>query len=122
MPWLSAVVLFYGVLNIVGGVIGYSTAGSIWSLVGGGAVGLALIFAAALSKTHPNKGFLIAGIATLVAAGIMAERVMKTAGSPGAGRNIGLLALAIIMLGLLAYGHFSEKPSTPEKPDSSSTN
>ncbi len=59
------VVAGYGVLSLVGGVMGYVKAKSRASLIAGGASGLLLIGSAALATTHPVAGFAIASVISL---------------------------------------------------------
>ncbi|CAN5654713.1 hypothetical protein BH11ARM2_BH11ARM2_37280 [soil metagenome] len=104
--WLPIVVLVYGILLILGGIIGFVTAHSIWSLVSGGTLGIASIGAAAWAKTDPKKGYAVAAVCALLTVGIMIERFIST-GKPMPA--FGVIFLSLVMLGLLGYAHLHSK-------------
>lgn len=60
--------IIFGVLTIVGGVIGYVKAGSTASLVAGAISGIALLIAAFLIPGNVALGLVVAGIVSIVLA------------------------------------------------------
>jgi uncharacterized membrane protein (UPF0136 family) len=70
--------IIFGLLTIVGGVIGYVKAGSMASIIAGSISGLALVLAAYLLPTNPAFGLAIAGIVSIVLAGRFIPAFMKT--------------------------------------------
>ena len=74
----QAVLTIYTVLMAVGGVMGYVTAKSVWSLVSGIVSGVLLAFALVLVRSQPKAGFgLAAGVAAALVL-VFGERLMKT--------------------------------------------
>ena len=76
------VVVGYGVLSLVGGVMGYVKAKSRASLIAGGASGLLLIGSAALATTHPVAGFVIACVISLALVARFARSAVGKRPSP----------------------------------------
>ena len=116
MGWLNVSVLVYGLLMLFGGIMGYVSSKSVPSLVSGILSGMFLIGSAAMAKTNPKLGYGIAALVTLILVGVFVERYMKT----HAMRNMGLIMVSVLMLALLAVGHFmggdkapSDTPVTP---------
>jgi uncharacterized membrane protein (UPF0136 family) len=70
------VVAGYGVLSLVGGVMGYVKAKSRASLIAGGISGLVLIGCAALSLTHPVLGLAVASVVSLALVARFARSAM----------------------------------------------
>lgn len=119
MPWLSAVSLLYGLLNLVFGILGFVVGGSVPSIVAGGVAGAAVIFGATLAKTHERVGYLIVTVISVLILG----RFFKPAFLDLKIYPAMILALAsIAMLGCLVVGHFAAKKAvsapatTPEPP------
>ena len=75
MPWLLAVMLIYGLFNIVLGVEAYMSKGSLPSLIAAGGLGLVVIACAALAKTNPRVAYITATVVALLIIG----RFMKPA-------------------------------------------
>ncbi len=109
MGWLSICVIVYGIVMLMGGVMGYVTAKSVPSLITGLVSGMLLIGSMALAKTHPRIGYFLATLVTVALIGVFLERYMKVHGM----RNIGLIALSGLMLVLLIVGHFMSGSSEP---------
>jgi|CXWL01.1.fsa_nt_gi uncharacterized membrane protein (UPF0136 family) len=115
MPWLSAVSLLYGLLNLVFGILGFVIGGSVPSIIAGGVAGLAAIFGATLAKTHERIGYLIVTVISVLILG----RFFKKAFLDQQIYPAMILALAsIAMLACLTVGHFTAKKVTtvPEVP------
>lgn len=70
------VVAGYGVLSLVGGVMGYVKAKSRASLIAGGISGLVLIGCAALSLTAPVIGLAVASVVSLALVARFARSAM----------------------------------------------
>ncbi len=108
MKGLNTVLYVYGGIIIVGGIIGYAAAGSIWSLVTGLVAGDLIILLTYLTKTKPAMAYRTLGIVVLALAGFWAYRIYEVLGqSKSPMMAIGNLALAIIVFGMLGYSHFA---------------
>lgn len=83
------IVAGYGVLSLVGGVIGYVKAKSKASLIAGGVSGLVLIGSAVLATTAPVAGFVLASLVSVA----LVARFAKSAIAKRAN------AIAIVMIG-----------------------
>ncbi len=70
MPWLNAVLLFYAILNVVMGALGYLNKGSIISLIAGTAAAAIILGCLAWSKNNPRA----ARITSLVIAALLLGR------------------------------------------------
>ena len=102
MGWLNVSVIVYGLLMLFGGIMGFVTGKSTPSLIAGILSAMFLIGAAAMAKTNPRVGYSIAAVVTLILVGVFIKRYMDTQ----APRNLGLVAVSVLMLGMLAVGHF----------------
>lgn len=106
MNRLQLTLFAYGVLNIVGGFMGYRMAGSTMSLIVGGGAGLAILFLT--SKTNSNPGFAYRSLAVIVLAlaGFWLYRIFEV-------RNLGkspaqaivYLVLALAVFAYMGAGH-----------------
>ena len=83
------IVAGYGVLSLVGGVIGYVKAKSKASLIAGGVSGLVLIGSAVLATSAPLAGFALASLVSVA----LVARFAKSAVAKRAN------AIAIVMIG-----------------------
>lgn len=70
--------IIFGLLTIVGGVIGYVKAGSTASIIAGTISGVALLAAAFLLPGNVAPGLIIAGIVSIALAGKFIPDFMKT--------------------------------------------
>ena len=61
--------MLFGLLTLIGGIIGYVNAGSTVSLIAGGAAGIALIFSGLTMQKGSRKGLVIALVITLLLLG-----------------------------------------------------
>jgi uncharacterized membrane protein (UPF0136 family) len=68
----------YGLLLIVGGIMGKVRSGSTISLVTGGVFGIAALYAAWLSIENPAQGLLIGAMLALLLTGVFLSRLLRT--------------------------------------------
>lgn len=108
MRWLDGVLIAFGVVNILGGLGGYFTAGSMMSLLGGVGTGIVVIGGAALAKSHPAAGYGIATLGTLAVGGMMFRRYLETHKVMPA---LMLTILSVVVLICLVVGHYATKKS-----------
>ncbi|MDJ0844427.1 TMEM14 family protein [Crocosphaera sp.] len=98
MTVLVLATLFYGILLLVGGIMGYVSAKSKPSLISGLISGLLLLVSAFLQWQQIQTGLLLAQIATLALAIVFSIRLWKTRKFMPAGL---MLAVSVAMLVLL---------------------
>ncbi|MEP7071185.1 MAG: TMEM14 family protein [Verrucomicrobiota bacterium] len=89
--------IIFGLLTIVGGVIGYLKAGSVISVVAGGVSGILLVVAALLLPQHPVAGLILAGLVSFLLAGQFAPKFLRTGTLMPAGLMAILSVLGIVM-------------------------
>jgi uncharacterized membrane protein (UPF0136 family) len=89
--------IIFGLLTIVGGVIGYVKAGSTISIIAGAIAGIALIVAAFLLPGNVALGLALAGLVSLLLAGIFIPAFMKTGAAMPAGLMSVLSVIGVIM-------------------------
>jgi uncharacterized membrane protein (UPF0136 family) len=77
--WVAAA---YGVLSLVGGVMGYVKAKSRASLIAGGLSGLLLIAGAALATSQPALGLAIAAVVSAALVARFAKSALGKRASP----------------------------------------
>jgi uncharacterized membrane protein (UPF0136 family) len=94
------VVAGYGVLSLVGGVMGYVKAKSRASLIAGGASGLLLIASAALATAYPVAGFAIASVISLALVARFARSAIAKRPSPVAYVMVGGGLAVLVTAGL----------------------
>lgn len=94
----------YGILAIVGGIIGYIQATSKVSLLSGSISGLLLILAAYFQLQGQTWGLILAVLVTAVLVVVFAFRLVKTRKFMPAGLMtiLGLLALAVMVNQIVA--------------------
>lgn len=90
--------LGYGVLAIVGGIIGYIQAGSKVSLLSGSISGLLLIFAAYLTLQGQTWALILAALVTGILVVVFSFRLAKTRKFMPAGLMIILGTLALVVM------------------------
>ncbi|MEM6754297.1 MAG: TMEM14 family protein [Cyanobacteria bacterium P01_C01_bin.38] len=94
----------YGILSIVGGIIGYKSAGSKVSLISGTISGLLLLVAAYLQLQGQTWGLNLAVVITSVLVVVFAVRLAKTRKLMPAGLMVVLgLAALIAMFSQLVF-------------------
>jgi uncharacterized membrane protein (UPF0136 family) len=89
--------IIFGILTIVGGVIGYVKAGSTASIVAGAISGIALLVAAFLLPGNVAAGLILAGIVSVALAGRFIPAFMQTGKVMPAGLMAVLSAIGVIM-------------------------
>jgi len=89
--------IIFGLLTIVGGVIGYVKAGSMASIIAGSISGIALIVAAWLLPGNLALGLAIAGLVSILLAGRFIPAFMKTGQAMPAGLMSALSVIGVIM-------------------------
>ncbi|HEV2805028.1 MAG TPA: TMEM14 family protein [Chthoniobacterales bacterium] len=89
--------IVFGLLTIVGGVIGYVKAGSAPSIVAGAIAGIALLVAAFLLPGNLALGLIIAGLVSVLLAGRFIPAFMKTGNLMPAGLMAALSLIGVIM-------------------------
>jgi uncharacterized membrane protein (UPF0136 family) len=94
--------IIFGLLTIVGGVIGYVKAGSTASIIAGSISGIVLIVAACLLPGNVVLGLVIAGVVSLLLAGRFIPAFMKTGQAMPAGLMSALSVIGLI-LAILAW-------------------
>ena len=78
----AGLALVYGLVALVGGLIGFIKAGSVASLVAGGGSGVILLVGAALVGKKPKAGLIIALVLSLLLVGRFASAALKSGASP----------------------------------------
>jgi uncharacterized membrane protein (UPF0136 family) len=89
--------IIFGILTIVGGIIGYAKAGSVISIVAGSISGLLLLLAAFLLPEHHAAGLIIALVVSLLLAGQFVPKFFRTFKVMPAGLMSVLSAIGIIV-------------------------
>lgn len=88
----------YGILSIIGGIIGYKSAGSKVSLISGTISGLLLLVAAYVQFQGQTWGLTLAAIITSILVIVFAVRFGKTRKFMPAGLMVGLGVAALIAM------------------------
>ena len=101
MSFGQIVLLVYGLLMIVGGLMGYR-AGSRVSLIAGGSSGVALLVAFAASLRFPVAGFWAGAVIGVALTGVFIRRVSATGKMMPSGALAGVSVIAWILLILAA--------------------
>jgi uncharacterized membrane protein (UPF0136 family) len=89
--------IIFGILTIVGGVIGYAKAGSTASIVAGSISGIALLVAAFLLPGNVAVGLILAGIVSVALAGRFIPAFMQTGKVMPAGLMAVLSAIGVVV-------------------------
>ena len=93
------VLLVYGVLMLLGGVMG-ARAGSTASLVSGSVSGTLLLVAWFVTRDNPELGLWIGIVVTALLSIVFTIRTVATGRVVPAGALLGVSALALVLLGL----------------------
>jgi uncharacterized membrane protein (UPF0136 family) len=89
--------IIFGLLTIVGGVMGYVKAGSTASLIAGSVFGILLLVAAFLLPSNVVVGLLLAALVSVALAGRFVPAFMKTGQVMPAGLMSVLSVIGLIM-------------------------
>jgi len=89
--------MIFGLLTILGGVMGYVKAGSTASIIAGAISGIALIVAAYLLPNNVVAGLVIAALVSVLLAGRFIPAFMKTGKVMPAGLMAVLSVIGVIM-------------------------
>ena len=94
--------IIFGLLTIIGGVIGYASKGSMASIVAGSISGILLLVGAFLLPNNATAGLAVAGIVSILLAGRFIPAFMKTGDFMPAGMMSILSAIGIVVA-ILAF-------------------
>jgi uncharacterized membrane protein (UPF0136 family) len=89
--------IIFGLLTIVGGVIGYVKAGSTASIIAGSISGVALLVAAFLLPGNLALGLIVAGVVSVLLAGWFVPAFMKTGNLMPAGLMAALSVIGVVV-------------------------
>ena len=89
--------IIFGVLTIVGGIIGYASKGSVPSIIAGTIAGLLLLVGAFLLPNHLIAGLAIDLIVSLLLAGQFLPKFIQTGKAMPAGMMSILSVIGIVM-------------------------
>ena len=110
MGWLDALLVLYGLLNIVAGIMGYAK--SPVSLYAGATAGVLVLLGVYLARSRPTLGYGLAALVCLLLLGrflpvFLRERDLWPAGTMA-------IVSAVVLVALVA-GHFvgSQRPAQP---------
>lgn len=112
MPFLQAVMLLYGLFNIVVGVEAYVSKHSLPSLISASAIGIIVIGCAALSKTKPRIAYITATVMALLVAGRFAVKALQGQVWPA----IILVSVSLLFALLLVGAHFAAMARRKREP------
>lgn len=94
--------IVFGILTIVGGVIGYVKAGSMASIMAGSISGILLVAAALLLPQYPAGGLSLALVVSLLLAVQFISKFIQTGKAMPAGM-MSMLSVLGLVLGILAW-------------------
>jgi uncharacterized membrane protein (UPF0136 family) len=94
--------IVFGVLTILGGIVGYVKAGSVASIIAGSITGVLLLVAAFVLPEHRMVGFATALIVSLLLAGQFIPKFLQTGRVMPAGIMSVLSAIGVIVV-ILAW-------------------
>ena len=95
---VAASVIIYGLLVLIGGLMGYNKAGSKVSLISGVLSGLLLISAAIMQLQGLAWGLILARLVTAILVVVFAMRLLKTRKFMPAGLMLGIgVAVSVII-------------------------
>ncbi len=89
--------IVFGLLTIIGGIIGYASKGSMASIIAGSVSGILLLAAAFLLPNNATAGLALAGIVSILLAGRFLPAFLKTGDFMPAGMMSILSVIGIIM-------------------------
>ena len=94
--------IIFGLLTIVGGVIGYASKGSMASIIAGSVSGILLLVGAYLLGNNTTAGLAVVGIVSILLAGRFVPAFLKSGDFMPAGMMSILSAIGIVMA-ILAF-------------------
>lgn len=94
--------IVFGILTILGGIMGYAKAGSMASIIAGSTSGILLLLAAFLLPANLAAGLLIALIVSVLLAGRFVPNFIKTGHVMPAGL-MSLLSVIGVVVALIAW-------------------
>ncbi|CAN5261421.1 hypothetical protein BH20VER2_BH20VER2_08080 [soil metagenome] len=94
--------IIFGVLTILGGVIGYLRAGSMASIIAGSISGILILVAALLLPSNVVAGLALAGVISLLLAGRFLPAFIRTGDFMPAGM-MSILSIIGIIMAVLAW-------------------
>jgi uncharacterized membrane protein (UPF0136 family) len=94
--------IIFGVLTIVGGIIGYVSKGSVPSIIAGSIAGLLLLVGALLLPNHVVAGLAIDLVVSLLLAGQFVPKFIQTGKAMPAGM-MSILSVIGILTALVAW-------------------
>ncbi len=89
--------IIFGVLTIVGGIIGYASKGSVPSIIAGSIAGVLLLLGAFLLPSHLVAGLAIGLVVSLLLAGQFVPKFIQTGKAMPAGMMSILSVIGIVM-------------------------
>jgi uncharacterized membrane protein (UPF0136 family) len=89
--------IIFGVLTIMGGIIGYVKAGSLPSIIAGSIAGILLVIAGSLLPEHRATGLATALVISLLLAAQFIPKFIRTGKAMPAGMMSILSAIGIVM-------------------------
>lgn len=89
--------IVFGLLTIVGGIIGFASKGSVPSIIAGSIAGILILVAAFLLPNNPGAGLALAAIVSLLLAGRFIPNFIKTGDMMPAGMMSVLSVIGLIM-------------------------
>lgn len=94
--------LIFGLLTIVGGVMGFVNKGSVPSIIAGSVAGILLLLAGWLMPSNSTAGLLIALVTSLLLAGRFTPLFIKSASLMPAGM-MSILSLIGVVVAIVAW-------------------
>ena len=89
--------IVFGLLTIIGGVIGFASKGSMASIIAGSVSGVLILLAAFLLPNNVTAGLVLAGVISIALAGRFVPAFIKTGDFMPAGMMSILSVIGIIM-------------------------
>jgi uncharacterized membrane protein (UPF0136 family) len=96
---------FFGLVSLVFGILGFVRAKSVPSLVMGGMFGVALVVAAIMAQSHPQRGYILGTVVSVLLLGRFFPAFLKTKRVYPSGimGGLALLGVGAGVLGLLGH-------------------
>jgi uncharacterized membrane protein (UPF0136 family) len=111
MTWPKVVLAVYGVINVVGGMMGYATAQSMQSLIAGVSFGVLFIALYVLAGQRPLVSYVLGIVLTMILGAFWIYRLGKLQEE---GKSVtmamGNAGLAVLVILLLIIALFASRP------------